>query len=240
LDIRQTASVPSRRWQPQASCRMVAAETHAWRSCVAYACRQRAPRPRNGQYNDGSLRARHAGHAASRSAHARHDSPRGSLVSLTSALAVWAFSEKFLTNCVMVRKRGFEPPRYCYRQPVGLEFLVSPRLATGRGLDSKTPSAPDSDRPLPTRVRQRRSTASVRPMTHGSGPCCSGPGTRQASVPDHEYSRTALGRGTPVASSRSSARPYGWDSGTCGTVLISSISRIRRFATQWCASSTGS
>jgi hypothetical protein len=94
--------------------------------------------------------------------------------------------------------------------------LSGGRLAAGRGLGSERPNARDLDRPSLLRVRQRRSTAFGRPMTHESVPRCSKPGTRQASVPDHEYSRTAPGREILVASFRSSARRMGGTSERAG------------------------
>jgi hypothetical protein len=72
--------------------------------------------------------------------------------------------------------------------PVGLEFVVRRRLGAGRGPCSERPSAHRLDRQVPH---------------------CSKPGTRQASVPDHEHSRTAHGRGILAGSSRSSARRTG-------------------------------
>jgi len=77
-------------------------------------------------------------------------------------------------------------------------------------------------------------------MRRASVPRCSTTGTRQAFVPGRTRSKTARGRGILAAWSQMSRSTKGWDSGTRGTVLISSISRIRRFAVHRCALNTGS
>jgi hypothetical protein len=58
-------------------------------------------------------------------------------------------------------------------------------------------------------VHRRKSPACVPSMTRRSVPRCSRPRTRQASVPDHEHSRAAHGRGILAASCRSSAPRMG-------------------------------
>ena len=114
------------------------------------------------------------------------------------------------------------------------------RPGAGRGPGSGRPNAPGSDRQGPPCVRRRTSAACGPPTTRGSVPRCSRSGTRQASVPDHgafqnsTWSRNSR-RIVPIRRSTN-----GCDSGTCGTVLISSISRIRRFAIHRCASNSGS
>jgi hypothetical protein len=93
--------------------------------------------------------------------------------------------------------------------PVGLEFVVRRRLGAGRGPCSERPSAHRLDRQGPSCVDWRRPVECGPPTTRGRVPHCSKPGTRQASVPDHEHSRTAHGRGILAGSSRSSARRTG-------------------------------
>ena len=94
--------------------------------------------------------------------------------------------------------------------------------------------------PGPPCSHWRRSAACGPPMTRGRVPCCNKSGTQQACVPSHGHSRTAHGRGIRAASVPIKRSTNGCDSGTSGTVLISSISKIRRFAFQRCASKSGS
>ena len=114
------------------------------------------------------------------------------------------------------------------------------QAATGaaQGPGSGRPNAPRSDGRERPCVHRRTSAACGRPRRHGSVPRCSSPGTRQASAQDHGHSRTAHGRGILGVPIRRSTN--GCDSGTCGTVLISSISRIRRFASHRWVSNSGS
>src|SRR5262249_2872320 len=90
-------------------------------------------------------------------------------------------------------------------RPVGLEFAVTRRQGAGRGPYSRRPTARGSDPQGVPGVYRRTSGACGPPATRESGPRCSKPGTRHASVPGHGHSRTVPGRGILAASSRSGA-----------------------------------